>query len=128
MGRPLKKDVNGEVIIGPVTADSGTYVEGYFDGALSTDYFIVKQRGAKTYQVSNDGGVTRQLGVLTEAEPSADGEIRFLGSLDGLYPGTVPLAKLTKRTAHDFDGNLYTWELSQNGDSTGNVIIITPAA
>ena len=37
MGRPLKKDVNGELIIGPVTAESGTYVEGYFEDALSTD-------------------------------------------------------------------------------------------
>ena len=127
MGRPLKKDVNGELIIGPVTAETGTYVEGYFDGALASDYYIVKQRGAKTYQVSNDG-ITRKLGVLVETVPAQNGEIRFLGSLDGLYPGTVPLAKLTKRTAHDFDGNLYTWELSQNGDSTGNVIIITPVA
>lgn len=127
MGRPLKKDVNGELIIGPVTAESGTYVEGYFEDALSTDYHIVKQRGAKTYQVSNDG-VTRHVGVLVKDEPASNGEIRFLGSLDGTYPGTVALAKLTKRIAYDFDGNMYTWELILNGDSTGNVIVITPAA
>lgn len=127
MGRPLKKDINGSKVIGPVTLESGTYVEGYFDGALQADYHLVKQRGAKTYVVSRDG-VVRDIGVLVEGEPAAEGEIRILGSLDGTYPGTVAISKLTKRIAHDFDGNRYTWLLSQNGDSTGNVIVITPVA
>ena len=58
MGRPLKKDVRGTNVLGlSGTAgisdtNTGITVSGYFDGALSTAYSIIKQRGANTFVVA----------------------------------------------------------------------------
>jgi cytoskeletal protein CcmA (bactofilin family) len=124
MGRPLKKDVNGVNVIGTFDGDAGIKVQGYFGGSLRSDYYIRKQRGAKTYVVTADG-TTNYTGVLVSAEPAVNGQIRILGSLDGTSPGTVAIAKLTKRVATDFSGNRYNWVLSNYQDSTGDVIVLT---
>jgi hypothetical protein len=58
MGRALKKDIFGTNVLGlPGTAgisnaNAGIAVSGYFGGALSTDYVLIKQRGANTYVVA----------------------------------------------------------------------------
>jgi hypothetical protein len=58
MGRALKKDIFGTDVLGlPGTAgisntNTGIAVSGYFGGALSTDYVLIKQRGANTYVVA----------------------------------------------------------------------------
>jgi hypothetical protein len=54
MGRPLKKDVRGTDAIGqPNLANTGIRVSGYFGGALGAKtYFVIKQRGAKTFVVA----------------------------------------------------------------------------
>ena len=58
MGRPLKKDRLGTDVLGlPGTAgisntNTGIAVSGYFGGALSTAYVLIKQRGANTYVVA----------------------------------------------------------------------------
>ena len=52
MGRPLHKDVLGtRVTRSFTTSEAGIVVQGYFSGALASDYQIVKQRGAVTYVV-----------------------------------------------------------------------------
>ena len=127
MGRPLKKDVNGVVVIGTFTGDAGIKVEAYNAGALSTASYIVKQRGAKTYDVTANGTNVYRC-TLVSGQPAANGEMRILGSTTGTTPGTVAIAKLTKRVATDFAGNRYTWYLSQYADSTGDVIVLTPIA
>ena len=125
MGRPLKKDVNGVDVIGTFTGNSGIVVQAYNAGSLSTASYIVKQRGAKTYDVTADGTTVYRC-TLVVGEPAANGEMRILGSTTGLAPATTAIAKLTKRVATDFSGNRYTWYLSQYADSTGDIIVLTP--
>jgi hypothetical protein len=58
MGRPLKKDVRGTDVLGLSGSaglsdtNTGITVSGYFGGALSTDYSIIKQRGANSFVVA----------------------------------------------------------------------------
>ena len=56
MGRPLKKDINGKEVLGlpglSTNTLAGIAVSGYFGGALSTSYVLIKQRGAQTYVVA----------------------------------------------------------------------------
>jgi len=133
MGRPLSKDINGVKVIGTFTGDAGIRVAGRFNGISNNGYWIVKQRGAKTYVVSRDG-TTFQTGVLA-ASVVSDGDILITGSTDtaktptpGYTPsaGSIAIAKLTKRLATDFSGNTYTWYLSNYQDSTGDFIVLTP--
>jgi hypothetical protein len=124
MGRPLSKDVNGVKVIGTFTGDAGIRVTGKFGGVVNTDYYLVKQRGARTYVVTRNG-TTFQTGVLV-ASVANDGDILIMGSVTGLNPPNIALAKLTKRVATDFDSNTYTWYLSQYQDSTGDLIVLKP--
>ncbi len=53
MGRPLKKDRFGTDALGLNNlGNTGISVSGYFGGALSTAYVLIKQRGANTYVVA----------------------------------------------------------------------------
>ena len=125
MGRPLSKDVNGVKVIGTFTGDAGIKVTGKFGGTTNTDYYIVKQRGAKTYVVTRDG-TTYQTGVLVSSIAN-NGDILITGSTNpGVSPGSVAIAKLTKRLATDFSSNTYTWYLKNYEDSTGDFIVLTP--
>jgi len=124
MGRPLSKDVNGVKVIGTFTGDAGIRVTGRFGGTTNTDYYLVKQRGAKTYVVTRDG-TTFQLGVLASSIVN-NGDILITGSVTGLSPANIAIAKLTKRIATDFDSNTYTWYLKNYQDSTGDLIVLTP--
>ena len=133
MGRPLKKDVNGVEVLGTfggtiagagVDTSAGIRVSGRFGGTTNTDYFLVKQRGAKTYIVSRDGS-TMQLGVLAPAVTN-NGDIVILGSVAGVTPGNIAIAKLTKRIATDFSGNRYTWYLRNYEDSSGDTLVLNP--
>ena len=132
MGRPLKKDIYGtEVLASYVNANAGIKCE-FYDTQLRTDGVLVRQRGAKTYVVTQVGNVNAtqtenstsvSTCVLQAAEPSAAGQMRILGSTNGQLPATVAIAKLTKRIATDFNGNRYTWFL--DNDSSGDVLVLT---
>lgn len=139
MGRPLKKDVNGvNAIRSFTTGQAGILVQGYFGGALASDYQIVKQRGKKTFVVlktstdeitdaeslSSITGTNLKTGVLVSGEPAANGEIRIRGSVSGQTPGDVAIAKITKRVATDFSGNRYKWYL--DNDSSADVLVLVP--
>ncbi|NBR61743.1 hypothetical protein EB118_16775 [bacterium] len=133
MGRPLTKDVNGVKVLGTfggsiagaaVDSSAGIRISGRFSGTTNSDYFLVKQRGAKTYIVSRDG-TTMRLGVLAPSVV-ADGDIVMLGSTQGTTPGNIAIAKLTKRLATDFNGNRYKWFLSNYEDSSGDTLVLIP--
>jgi len=134
MGRPLTKDVNGVKVLGTfgtritgagIDYSAGIRVSGRFNGTTNTDYFLVKQRGAKTYIVSRDGSNMR-LGVLAPAVVN-NGDIVVLGSVDGVTPGNIAIAKFTKRIATDFSGNRYKWYLRNYEDSSGDTLVLIPA-
>jgi hypothetical protein len=130
MGRPLRKDVLGTDAIGtygtntPGDSSAGVKVTGYFGGSSGT-YYIYKQRGAKTFVVTDDGS-TFHTGVLQSTAPNANGEIAIVGvTEDGADASETYIAKLTKRVATDFSGNKYTWRLGNYQDSTGDQIFLT---
>ena len=131
MGRPLKKDVNGVNVIGTPSGNTGLRVEAYFGDAAYTDAtynsttnyaYIVKQRGAKTFVVANQAG-TKATCVLQETIPNSNSEMRINGYIGGNGATPTPLAKINKRTAKDFSGNRYKWELVN--DSTSDYIVLT---
>lgn len=130
MGRPLTKDINGVRVLGTFGTNTagdksaGIRVSGRFGGTTNSDYFLVKQRGAKTYIVSRDGS-TMQLGVLVSSVAN-NGDIVILGSVEGVTPGNIAIAKLTKRIATDFSGNRYKWYLSNYEDSSGDTLVLIP--
>jgi hypothetical protein len=136
MGRPLRKDILGTDVIGtPLGTARGVRVEAFFGGAAFTDAtynttsnyaYIVKQRGAKTFVVTNQTGTARVPCVLQAAVPSANGQMRINGYVAGGTGATTPIRKLTKRVATDFSGNRYTWKLEN--DSSSDYIVLTPIA
>ncbi len=132
MGRPLRKDVNGVDVIGTPSSNTGIRVEAYFGGTAYTDAtynnttnyaYIYKQRGAKTFALKNQAGTTSQACVLQSATPSANGQMRINGFLDGNGSAPKALAKITKRVATDFNGVRYKWYLVN--DSTSDYIHLT---
>ena len=141
MGRPLRKDVNGVDVIGTFGTDAnseaGIRVE-FFDTELRTDGVIIKQRGARTFVVSQNGNVVSPLNstpnkftcILQNAEPAAAGQMRLRGFVgqEGTAGNLKAIRKITKRVATDFDGVKYTWKMVNFEDSTGDVILLTPVA
>jgi hypothetical protein len=132
MGRPLRNDINGvDVRASYEDLNAGIRCEFHDGTALRDDGAIIRQRGAKTYVVTRLANLVANLEsstspftcVLQSAEPSAAGQMRIRGSLDGTFPGSVAIAKLTKRVATDFSGNRYTWFLEN--DSSEDVIRLT---
>ncbi len=139
MGRPLKKDVNGVNVIGSAAygasdeKNAGIRVE-FFDTALHTDGAIVKQRGARTYVVTQMAniidddlkGSTGKIACTLQATvPAEKGQMRITATAPG---GDVYVAKMTKRIVTDFDGNRYKWTMSNYEDSAGDTILVTPVA
>jgi hypothetical protein len=62
MGRPLKKDIYGSEVSGLNNLGNlGIAVSGYFGGALSTAYVLIKQRGANTFVVAKKETFTADL-------------------------------------------------------------------
>ena len=127
MGRPLSKDVNGVKVTGTFTGDAGIKVTGYFtaDTGSAQTYWLYKQKGAKTFSVTRNG-TTFYTGVLQSSTANADGEISMTAFLaGGADASVVYIAKITKRVATDFNGNRYTWRLTNYADSTGDQIELT---
>ncbi len=132
MGRPLKNDVNGVDVRGSYANPNAGIRCDFYDSELRTDGVVVKQRGAKTFVVTQIGNLdstnikdstSTATCVLVADEPSVAGTMRILGSTNDQVPGTVAIAKLTKRVATDFSGNRYTWYLEN--DSTADIIRLT---
>ena len=132
MGRPLRKDVNGVDVIGTPASNTGIRVEAYAGGAAYTDAtynnvtnyaYIYKQRGAKTFVIKNQAGTNLGPCVLQAAIPSGNGQLRINGYVGGNGAIPTPLAKINKRTAKDFNGVRYTWQLVN--DSTSDYIVLT---
>jgi ribosomal protein L27 len=134
MGRPLRKDVNGVDVIGTYGTNSSDSRAGvvvkFYDASLRTDGVIIKQRGAKTYQVCQIGNIgttsAYTTAVLKNGTPSAYGEMQVIAYLSGgADASAVNVAKITKRIITDFSGNKYTWRMTNYADSTADQIELT---
>jgi len=92
MGRSLKKDIFGTNVLGlPGTAtvsdtNTGIAVSGYFGGALSTAYVLIKQRGANTYVVAKKETFTGTTsnGLFTLTSMSTQAEVTVGDELSGI--------------------------------------------
>jgi hypothetical protein len=123
MGRPLRKDVNGVDVVGNFTGGAGIVVSARVAGVTNVDYYIVKQRGARTYVLTRNG--TNNFTCKTVAAIVGNNEMLITGNI-GTPTGTeVAIRKLTKRLAVDFSGARYKWHLTNYQDSVGDTIILT---
>ena len=134
MGRPLRKDINGIDVIGTYgTASSDSragIVVKFYDASLRTDGVIIKQRGAKSFvvtQIANIGTTSAYTtAVLKNGEPSARGEMQIIAYLSGgADASAVNVAKITKRIITSFTGAKYTWRMTNFADSTADQIELT---
>lgn len=132
MGRPLRNDVLGTDVRGSYATPNAGIRCSFHDGSLRTDGVVVKQRGAKTFvvtRIANLGdpnikdSTSTAICVLVSGTPSTAGQMQILGAVNDQIPGTVAIAKITKRVATDFSGNRYTWYLEN--DSTADIIRLT---
>lgn len=147
MGRPLYKDVNGDIVIGTgAGATTGIRVDFHDGTTLRTDGIIIKQRGAKTFVVARVGSPnTRFTCRLVDTTPDAAGEMRMEGYVGGNANQPVPISKITRRIATGFpsspvlDGGLwpaetsaastnhdqkkYTWYIEN--DSSADILVLT---
>ncbi len=123
MGRPLYRDVLGNDVRGTFSSAVGIRVDAYFGGSLHTDAWIINQKGARKYKVQDQSDSTTGFCKLVNATPSANGEMKLVGYLNGATGSPVTLNKLQKRTAIDWSGNRYTWYVSN--DSTNDYIVLT---
>lgn len=123
MGRPVKSDINGTIVFGPYTTTSaGIKCQAYFGDSLNAACYITKQVGSRRYKVTADG-TTLAVCSLVSTTPDANGEMLVYGYTDAGADTAVALAKINKRTAIDFDGNRYKWELVN--DSSEDYIQLT---
>ena len=124
MGRPLRKDVLGTDVIGTPVSDTGIKVQSHDGSTLSAASFIIKQRGAKTFVITTNG-TDRQTCVLQSTTPAAAGQMLMMGFTQPYQAdaNAVPIAKITKRVATDFNAVRYNWQLVN--DSTSDYIQLT---
>jgi len=147
MGRPLKKDVRGNEVLGTSVSSSGITVQ-FHDGSTNrTDGIIIKQRGANTFVVARVGSpTTTYVCKLVDTTPNAANEMLLQGSTTGMLDANlVPISKITRRIAYGFpsspvlsggfyrggdsnastnhDATKYTWYLEN--DSSADYIVLT---
>lgn len=150
MGRPLYKDVNGDVVIGTgASTTTGITVEFYDGSTLQTDGVIIKQRGARTFVVCRVGDIgtvaSYYVCKLVDTAPNAAGEMRMMGYPGGNSNQPVAISKITRRLAFGFpsspvlssglwnaendntstnhDVTKYTWYIEN--DSSADILVLT---
>lgn len=127
MGRPVKRDVLGTLVFGDFTTSAaGIRVTAYFGGSSRDDVFVVKQKGARRYLVQDKSDSTQAVCKLVSGAPAANGEMSLKGYTNqgqAANNGEVILRHLNKRTATDWSGNSYTWQLVN--DSSSDYIALT---
>lgn len=132
MVHALYRDVNGTDVRGPYAGgDVGIRVQAYFNDALHNDCWIVKQKGARRYVVKDTSSGEEAVCKLVNTTPSVNGDMLLVGYLASSVPpgnvdpdgSAIPLNKLQKRTAIDWNDNRYTWVLEN--DSSIDYIALT---
>jgi hypothetical protein len=110
-----------------VNSGSSGIPVSFFDTQLRTDGIIIKQRGTKTFQVARSGTPRVRVNcVLVGDTPNAINEMSIVGYVGGTNLTTaIPLRRLTKRVAIDWNNNIYTWYLKNNGSN--DFIVLIPA-
>jgi hypothetical protein len=109
MGRSLKKDIFGTDVLGLNNlGNTGIAVSGYFGGALSTAYVLIKQRGANTYVVAlkdtftadTSNGTATLLNMSDQVEVTIGDEISGAGIPTGTRVLSIDSATQITMTAN----------------------------
>ena len=109
MGRSLKKDKFGTDVLGLNNlGNTGIAVSGYFGGALSTAYVLIKQRGANTYVVAlkdtftadTSNGTATLLNMSDQVEVTIGDEISGAGIPTGTRVLSIDSATQITMTAN----------------------------
>ena len=120
MGRSLKKDIFGTDVLGLNNlGNTGIAVSGYFGGALSTAYVLIKQRGANTYVVAlkdtftadTSNGTATLLNMSDQVEVTIGDEISGAGIPTGTRVLSIDSATQITMTA--------------NATATANTVTVT---
>ena len=120
MGRSLKKDIFGTDVLGLNSlGNTGIAVSGYFGGALSTAYVLIKQRGANTYVVAKketftadtSNGTATLLNMSDQVEVTIGDEISGAGIPTGTRVLSIDSATQITMTA--------------NATATANTVTVT---
>ena len=128
MGRPVKKDINGVQVFGTYASNVGIRVAANIGGTVRDDVYIVKQKGARSYQVIDvSDSATRQCVLVNkEASNLAAGEMVMTGRVaadsDQATNGRR-IRKLTKRIATDFNGARYKWSMADDSSSDDILLV-----
>lgn len=129
MGRPINKRYFGSLD----NTDGGTMpkgdaeynirVEAYVGGAAVDDAYILAQKGTNKFKVANKAGSATAICRLVDeaADNLTAGEMVIFGS-DGTG-NRITIKKMFNRTAVDWNGNRYTWDIEE--DSTETIIMLT---
>ena len=109
MGRSLKKDIFGTDVLGLNNlGNTGIAVSGYFGGALSTAYVLIKQRGANTFVVAKketftadtSNGTATLLNMSDQVEVTIGDEISGAGIPTGTRVLSIDSATQITMTAN----------------------------
>ena len=120
MGRSLKKDIFGTDVLGLNNlGNTGIAVSGYFGGALSTAYVLIKQRGANTFVVAKketftadtSNGTATLLNMSDQVEVTIGDEISGAGIPTGTRVLSIDSATQITMTA--------------NATATANTVTVT---
>jgi len=129
MGRPVKKDINGVQVFGTYASTNvGIRVVANIGGTVRDDVFIVKQKGARSYQVIDvSDSATRQCVLVNKEASLLDaGEMVMTGRVaadsDQATNGRR-IRKLTKRIATDFNGARYKWSMADDSSSDDILLV-----
>lgn len=124
MGRPVKRDVAGNLVFGDyTTASAGILVTAYFGGSSHADCFIVKQKGARRYLVQDKSSGEQAICKLVSSLGTTEKTMVMTGITNPSTDAGVAIAKLQKRLATDFSSNHYKWTLVN--DSSADYILLT---
>ena len=120
MGRSLKKDIFGTDVLGLNNlGNTGIAVSGYFGGAQSSNYVLIKQRGANTYVVAKketftadtSNGTATLLNMSDQVEVTIGDEISGAGIPTGTRVLSIDSATQITMTA--------------NATATANTVTVT---
>lgn len=116
MGRPINKRY-----FGATGGASPNIPVRYHNGTSSVEGYIVNQKGTNKFTVTTNGTNTFVCRLVNEIAPNAAAEMSLVGLTSG--SNAVILKKMFNRTAVDWSGNRYTWELED--DSTQSLLRLT---
>lgn len=110
MGRPVNKRFFGDPELG-----GNLTVEVNTGNGPNDSGYIISQKGSGKFRVT-DGTTVRNCFLVNKATSNLSvGEMVIVGGGDS---SRVPIAKLFNRTAIDYSGNRYTWEVDNDSTQT----------